>query len=111
MGLSEDEDLAPTDPADANETLPVEGVDLILGGHLHIVLNPPKVISRDEFQHPTVLTHSGAFAKYVGRLDLLVHKGEDNADPARRSFIKAFDYDNIPVSCGPRASKDDPCPR
>ena len=29
----------------------------------------------------TLLVHSGAFAKYVGRLDLVVHVGDDNADP------------------------------
>ena len=35
----------------------------------------------------TLLVHSGAFAKYVGRLDLVVHVGEDNADPEKRSRI------------------------
>jgi 5'-nucleotidase len=46
--------------------------------------------------------HSGAFAKYVGRMDLVVRVGADNRDPARRSYITAFKYDNLPVSCGAR---------
>jgi 5'-nucleotidase len=112
LGLDEDEGLAPAEVTDMNEALPLDGVDLILGGHLHIVLNPPKTVQVDEHGHPTLVVHSGAFAKYVGKLDLLVHKGEDNADPARRSFIKGFSYDNEPVQCGFRepGREDDPCP-
>jgi 5'-nucleotidase / UDP-sugar diphosphatase len=110
LGLDEDEGLAPSDVQDENAALPLDGVDLILGGHLHIVLNPPKIAYTDRYGHPTVLSHSGAFAKYVGRLDVVVKVGEDNADPARRSYISAFTYDNFPVSCGPRTSNDQPCP-
>lgn len=53
------------------------GLDLVFGGHLHVVLNPPKVI-KDASNPPrnVVLTHSGAFAKYVGRLDVIVRDGE-----------------------------------
>jgi 5'-nucleotidase / UDP-sugar diphosphatase len=100
LGLDQDEGLAPDQVADENAALPLEGVDLILGGHLHIVLNPPKALATDRFGHPTVLVHSGAFAKYVGRLDLVVHVGEDASDPAQRSYITAFTYDNLPVACG-----------
>jgi len=100
LGLDEDEGLATSkdafDGVDVN-SLPLDGVDLILGGHLHIVLNPPKILRNDETGHQTVLVHSGAFAKYVGRLDLVVHIGEDNADPDKRSKITAFSYNNIPV--------------
>ena len=113
MGLDEDEGLAPSQVTDMNETLPLEGVDLVFGGHLHIVLNPPKILHTDPYGHPTVLCHSGAFAKYVGRLDAVVHVGADKSDPAQRSFVKAFTYDNIPVSCGPRDNPTDPfapCP-
>ncbi len=49
----------------------VTGIDIIFGGHLHIVLNPPKVIE-DQNGRPTLIVHSGAFAKYVGRLDTMV---------------------------------------
>jgi 2',3'-cyclic-nucleotide 2'-phosphodiesterase (5'-nucleotidase family) len=110
LGLDEDEGLAASEVQDQNEGLPLDGVDLILGGHLHIVLNPPKIANVDAYGHQTVLVHSGAFAKYVGRLDLVVRKGEDNADPARRSHIAAFSYQNLPVACGARTRADQACP-
>jgi hypothetical protein len=47
----------------------VSGIDIIEGGHLHVVLNPPQVI-RDPENRPVLISHSGAFAKYLGRLDL-----------------------------------------
>ena len=97
LGLDEDEGLTAAEAADDNEALPLEGVDLILGGHLHIVTDPPKIIPNDDQGHTTLLVHSGAFAKYVGRLDIVVHVGADNSDPAIRSRITAFAYDNIPV--------------
>jgi 5'-nucleotidase len=97
LGLDEDEGLSANQVEDQNEALPLEGVDLILGGHLHIVLDPPKQIPNDEHGNETVLVHSGAFAKYVGRLDLVVHVGADNSDPDQRSRITAFSYDNIPI--------------
>jgi len=78
MGLDEDEAAAQTNAAgtvDVSQQNPVTaGVDVTLGGHLHIVLNPPKEIPLPN--DPTsriILCHSGAFAKYVGRLDLSVH--------------------------------------
>ena len=101
LGLDEDEGLAPTDVQDMNATLPLDGVDVILGGHLHIVLNPPKIAFTDRYGHNTVLTHSGAFAKFVGRLDLVVKVGEDNGSPEKRSAVSAFKYDIIPVDCAP----------
>ena len=97
LGLDEDEGLSGNEVDDQNELLPLEGVDLILGGHLHIVLDPPKQIPNDEHGNQTVLVHSGAFAKYVGRLDLVVKVGSDNSDPKKRSRITAFSYDNIPI--------------
>ncbi len=97
LGLDEDEGLSAADVTDENEALPLGGIDLILGGHLHIVTNPPKIIPSDTEGHNTVLVHSGAFAKFVGRLDLVVRIGEDNGDPARRSRVVSFAYENIPV--------------
>ena len=105
LGLDEDEGLSSTEVTDENEALPLEGVDVILGGHLHIVTNPPKIIPSDDQGNSTVLVHSGAFAKFVGRLDLVVRVGEDNGDPARRSRVTAFAYDNLPVDA---RTKDDP---
>jgi 2',3'-cyclic-nucleotide 2'-phosphodiesterase (5'-nucleotidase family) len=97
LGLDEDEDLTASEVDDPNASLPLAGVDLILGGHLHIVTNPPKLIPNDSIGHNTVLVHSGAFAKYVGRLDLVVHVGERGGDPDKRSRIASFSYINIPV--------------
>lgn len=97
LGLSEDEGLAAYEAVDPNEELPLEGVDLILGGHLHIVLGPPKVIPSDDQGNETVLAHSGAFSKFVGKLDLVVRMGEDNSDPEKRSRIVAHSYENIPI--------------
>ncbi|MBU8898240.1 bifunctional metallophosphatase/5'-nucleotidase [Corallococcus sp. H22C18031201] len=53
----------------------VSGLDVVLGGHLHVVLNPPQLIA-DPSGRKVVLSHSGAFAKYVGRLDLVVKMPE-----------------------------------
>jgi 2',3'-cyclic-nucleotide 2'-phosphodiesterase (5'-nucleotidase family) len=97
LGLDEDEGLAASEVQDENEGLPLEGVDLVLGGHLHIVTNPPKILDHPNDDYSTVLVHSGAFAKYVGRLDLVIHVGTDQTDPDKRSRITAFSYDNIPV--------------
>jgi 5'-nucleotidase / UDP-sugar diphosphatase len=97
LGLDEDENLTVNDVADPNDVLPLQGVDLILGGHLHIVTDPPKIIPNDAKGNSTIVVHSGAFAKFVGRLDVTVHVGEDNGDPDRRSRITAYGYDNIPV--------------
>lgn len=95
LGLSADERLI------QNTT----GVDVVLGGHLHIVLDPPKVVldcarvdsegnhyvevydgtdpgspstRRPCTQRPVVLSHSGAFMKFLGRLDVVLTN-----DPAR----------------------------
>ena len=65
MGLSEDERII-------RET---RGLDLVFGGHHHVVLNPPKVI--DDLTGRTVpLVHSGAFLKYFCVLDAVVRDGE-----------------------------------
>lgn len=47
----------------------VKGIDIIEGGHLHVVLNPPQEI-KDPAGRTVLISHSGAFAKYLGRLDL-----------------------------------------
>lgn len=47
----------------------VKGIDIIEGGHLHVVLNPPQQI-KDPAGRTVLISHSGAFAKYLGRLDL-----------------------------------------
>ena len=98
LGLEEDEGLGSHQVDDRNEQLPLEGVDVILGGHLHITLNPPKTLESDDFGNRTVLSHSGAFAKYVGRLDVVVRVGDDQTDPERRSKVTAFSYQQLPLT-------------
>ncbi len=106
LGLDEDENLTASQVNDPNQAFQQEtlaGVDLILGGHLHIVTDPPKLIPNDDKGHQTILVHSGAFAKFVGRLDVVVHVGTNNADPENRSRITSFNFDNIAVDskmCG-----------
>jgi len=74
-----------------------EGIDVYLGGHLHIVINPPELIQEcdpdpacagEPFYEELVrrgcmssrrrrkipLMHSGAFMKYVGQLDVVFHQ-------------------------------------
>jgi 5'-nucleotidase / UDP-sugar diphosphatase len=119
MGLDEDEtaaqtqmnnvDTCPIDMPDCmsteqNGVAAIDGVDVIFGGHLHIVLNPPKDLLRyDENNQAaghTVLCHSGAFGKYVGRLDLVVHvASKDKNAPVedRKNFVKSYTYKLIPV--------------
>lgn len=75
-GLGEDEELIQA----------TTGLDIIMGGHLHIVLNPPKVV-KDKAGRDVVLAHSGAFAKFVGRLDVVVRDGD----------VIAHDYSVFPV--------------
>jgi 5'-nucleotidase len=106
------------------------GIDVVLGGHNHIVLQPPKRVqdcsahSEDDGMGGTrnyilldktdggqtadptalipkdkryckprnvILAHSGAFAKYVGRLDLVV--SNDPADLADRPYDKSDGFE------------------
>jgi 5'-nucleotidase/UDP-sugar diphosphatase len=106
LGLDDDEGLSSSEVSDPNASLPNQNVDLILGGHLHIVTNPPKLLPADDGSMycqnndcETLLIHSGAFAKYVGRIDLVVHVSDngDNTDPEHRSRITSFAYVNQPV--------------
>jgi len=54
----------------------VRGIDIVFGGHLHVVLNPPKIIT-DIDGREVPLVHSGAFAKFLGRLDVVVRDDPD----------------------------------
>ncbi|RYE75451.1 MAG: hypothetical protein EOO74_10015, partial [Myxococcales bacterium] len=108
------------------------GVDVVLGGHNHIVLQPPKqlrdcqlvdengehyinIIDGDSTEdgpkrfkrrkcnpRPVLLAHSGAFAKYVGRLDLTVsNDGGDvgeGYDPLNGHEVVASEYRLIPIT-------------
>ena len=75
-GFSEDEEIIPC----------TRGVDIVLGGHTHLALNPPK-ITKDGSGRDVLIVHSGAFAKYLGKLDVVVRDGE----------VIAHDYELLPV--------------
>jgi 5'-nucleotidase len=113
LGLDEDEGVsaAAAESTDQNAQIALDGVDVILGGHLHIVLNPPKdLLHLDQngaLVGHTILCHSGAFAKYVGRLDLVVHVASQAERAAgQRSFVKAYTYKLIPVEDSIKADPD-----
>ncbi len=53
----------------------VPGVDVILGGHHHVVLDPPKVL-RGPDGRDVIIVHSGNDLKVVGELDLIVQNGQ-----------------------------------
>lgn len=75
-GLGEDEEIIKA----------TTGLDIIMGGHLHVVLMPPKVIT-DKAGRDVILAHSGAFVKFVGRLDVVVRDGD----------VIAHDYKVFPI--------------
>lgn len=111
------------------------GIDVVLGGHNHIVLQPPKRVADcaaidqngnhyietaapggqdpDEpsvmqrrycTPREVVLAHSGAFAKFAGRLDLVLsNHAEDLDDPAaydplNRFEVASYDYRLFPIN-------------
>ena len=73
----------------------VSGVDAIFGGHLHVVLNPPQTL-RDPSGRKVLLVHSGAFSKYVGRLDVVVQM-PDAAGTLEGAEIISHDYRAFPL--------------
>ncbi|MEP7122913.1 MAG: bifunctional UDP-sugar hydrolase/5'-nucleotidase, partial [Byssovorax sp.] len=111
------------------------GIDVVLGGHNHIVLQPPKrvldcsahsltdpetkkVRHFIEFESPdtpgqkvkrfcaprdVILAHSGAFAKYVGRLDLILSNDpkdlqNPDLDPNDGFEVLTHEYQLFPVN-------------
>lgn len=73
----------------------VSGIDLILGGHLHVVLNPPQMLA-DPDGRRVVIAHSGAFAKYVGRLDVVVRMPNTEGNP-NGAEISSHDFRVFPL--------------
>lgn len=79
----------------------VKNLDFVAGGHLHIVTNPPQQVT-DPDGRKVVLFHSGAFAKYLGRLDLVVKMPPPPEEQTpeqkwRGAEIVAHDYYAFPV--------------
>lgn len=75
----------------------VEGIDAILGGHLHIVLNPPQLLT-DPAGRKVILSHGGAFAKYMNRLDFVVQMPPGDGNGAfEGAEIISHDFKVFPV--------------
>ena len=73
---------------------------MVLGGHLHVVLNPPQSLT-DPSGRKVLLAHSGAFAKYVGRLDLVVQDAGRGAQRLDGAEVVSHDYRVFPLdACG-----------
>lgn len=62
-------------------------IDLILGGHNHVALDPSLVVTNEVTGKRIPIVHSGAFAKYVGRLDVVVKDRE----------LLSHDYSLFPI--------------
>jgi 5'-nucleotidase/UDP-sugar diphosphatase len=73
----------------------VSGIDVVFGGHLHIVLNPPQEL-KDPSGRKVILSHSGAFAKYLGRLDLVVQMPPKGGAP-EGAEVSSFHYRVFPI--------------
>jgi len=78
MGLHEDIHHATT----------VAEVDLYIGGHHHIATRPPIVVTNEKTKRLVPVVHSGAFSKFVGRLDLVIRDGK----------IQSYDHALRPVA-------------
>lgn len=66
MGLDDDLELAAE----------VSDIDIIMGGHHHVAIDPPLVVTNEETGKRIPVVHSGAFAKFVGRADFVIRDGE-----------------------------------
>ena len=51
-------------------------IDVVIGGHHHVAIDPPLVVTNEVTGKRIPVVHSGAFAKFVGRLDLVIRDGE-----------------------------------
>lgn len=74
----------------------VQGIDAVLGGHLHVVLNPPQQLT-DPSGRKVLLSHGGAFAKYVIRLDAVVQLPPEGERGAEGAEIISHDFKVFPV--------------
>jgi len=102
------------------------GIDVVLGGHNHIVLQPPQTMEdcgradetgqhfitlkdaeghvKRRYCHPrrVLLTHSGAFSKYVGRLDVVFSNQQADIqfpyDPLNGFEVASHQYTITPIT-------------
>lgn len=74
----------------------VAGIDAVLGGHLHIVLNPPQQLT-DPAGRKVILSHGGAFSKFVIRIDLVIQMPAAGADRFEGAEILSHDFKVLPI--------------
>ncbi|HEY1086851.1 MAG TPA: 5'-nucleotidase C-terminal domain-containing protein, partial [Archangium sp.] len=74
----------------------VTGIDAILGGHLHIVLNPPQLLT-DPDGRKVILSHGGAFSKYVNRIDAVIQMPPKDQPNIEQGEIVSFDFKVFPI--------------
>lgn len=86
------------------------GVDVILGGHTHDVLEPPEIVldcggsmAARQGCHPrdVLVVHSGAYGRFVGRLDIVISDVSADASPGssgRRSQVTDARFRLVPVT-------------
>jgi 5'-nucleotidase/UDP-sugar diphosphatase len=77
MGLDDDQEQA----------LQFADIDIFMGGHHHVAIDPPLVITNEETGKRIPVVHSGAFSKFIGRLDVVVRDGQ----------VLSHDYTLFPV--------------
>lgn len=63
----------------------VRGLDLVFGGHHHMILDPPELLE-DPDGRMVPLIHSGAFMQFLGRLDVVTRPAE-RMDPPRPAWF------------------------
>jgi 5'-nucleotidase len=86
------------------------GVDVVLGGHTHDVLDPPSSVmdcgdgARLRMpcdRRPVAVVHSGAYGRYLGRLDLTLSTDPSDVAtrlPPRRSSVVESRFALLPVN-------------
>jgi 5'-nucleotidase/UDP-sugar diphosphatase len=72
---------------DREQALEFDDVDIFLGGHHHVAIDPPLIVENAHTGKRIPVVHSGAFAKFVGRVDLVIRDGE----------LLSHDYTLFPV--------------
>ncbi|MEE8408057.1 MAG: metallophosphoesterase [Myxococcota bacterium] len=63
----------------------VKHIDVIMGGHLHLALDPP-MVAQDPDGRDVLIVHSNALLRFLGRIDLVLRKPSDPELAAEYGF-------------------------
>ena len=77
------------------------GIDIFIGGHHHVAIDPPLVVTNEHSGRRVPVVHSGAFAKFVGRADFVIRLDEDGGE------VISHDYTLFPISSSTVPDTDD----